>query len=137
GRSQDNYSTIGSSPPLVVNFEAGGWQRNCAGYLIVGWIKGGQRLNFLEHKRRSVQYERVPRNSSWQGARSTPVVGIGLENRTGDSTNYVCEIPQRDDRWRHHVSPPPQFRHGTEGEGNILQSPALVIQPAKLSNPLI
>ncbi|GFU25345.1 hypothetical protein TNCV_3054091 [Trichonephila clavipes] len=30
---------------------------------------------------------------------------------------------RRDDRWRHHRSPPPQFRHGTEEEGNILQSP--------------
>ncbi|GFU22397.1 hypothetical protein TNCV_1264181 [Trichonephila clavipes] len=28
--------------------------------------------------------------------------------------------------------PPPQIRHGTEGERNILQSPALVIQPTRL-----
>ncbi|GFW27668.1 uncharacterized protein TNCV_765501 [Trichonephila clavipes] len=34
------------------------------------------------------------------------------------------------DRRRHHRSPPPQFRHGTGGEGNILQSPALVISAA-------
>ncbi|GFV97748.1 integrase catalytic domain-containing protein [Trichonephila clavipes] len=33
------------------------------------------------------------------------------------------ETPRRDDRWRDHLSPPPQFRHGTEGEGNVLQSP--------------
>ncbi|GFS57845.1 hypothetical protein TNCV_2909341 [Trichonephila clavipes] len=25
------------------------------------------------------------------------------------------------ERWRHHRSPPPQFRHGTGREGNILQ----------------
>ncbi|GFV32790.1 uncharacterized protein TNCV_3312711 [Trichonephila clavipes] len=31
------------------------------------------------------------------------------------------------DRWRHHRSPPSQFRHGTGGEGNILQPPALVV----------
>ncbi|GFX87792.1 uncharacterized protein TNCV_2190681 [Trichonephila clavipes] len=30
------------------------------------------------------------------------------------------------DRWRNHRSPPPQFRHGIGGEGNILQAPALV-----------
>ncbi|GFV92722.1 hypothetical protein TNCV_1375721 [Trichonephila clavipes] len=24
-----------------------------------------------------------------------------------------------DDRWRHHLPPPPQFCHETEGEGNI------------------
>ncbi|GFX50709.1 hypothetical protein TNCV_2722951 [Trichonephila clavipes] len=29
------------------------------------------------------------------------------------------------DRWQHHRSP--QFRHGTGGEGNILQSPALLV----------
>ncbi|GFV94706.1 uncharacterized protein TNCV_3864291 [Trichonephila clavipes] len=33
--------------------------------------------------------------------------------------------------------PPAQFRYGTEGEGNTLQSPALVIQPTRLSDPLI
>ncbi|GFT15786.1 uncharacterized protein TNCV_4943361 [Trichonephila clavipes] len=75
---------------------------------------------------------RDPRNSSWQEARSTPVVGLVLEHHTGDSTNQLGEIPRRDDRWRHHLSPPPQLRHGAEGEGNILQSPALVIQPTRL-----
>ncbi|GFX50760.1 hypothetical protein TNCV_2723441 [Trichonephila clavipes] len=63
-------------------------------------------------------------NSSWQGARGTPVVG--LEHHTGDSTNYLGdlgEIPREDDRWRHYLSPPPQFRYGTEWERNILQSP--------------
>ncbi|GFV83567.1 hypothetical protein TNCV_5120571 [Trichonephila clavipes] len=78
--------------------------------------------------------ERSPRNSSWQGARSTPVVGQGLELHTGDSTFQFGEIPRRDDRWRHHLSPPPQFCYGTGWEGNILQSPALEIQPTRLSD---
>ncbi|GFW18010.1 uncharacterized protein TNCV_2281141 [Trichonephila clavipes] len=34
------------------------------------------------------------------------------------------------DRWKHHLSPPPQFRHGTEGVGNILQSSAPVVSAA-------
>ncbi|GFT37263.1 uncharacterized protein TNCV_1127041 [Trichonephila clavipes] len=34
------------------------------------------------------------------------------------------------DRWRHHRSPPPQFRHETGGEGNILQHFALVVSAA-------
>ncbi|GFW25565.1 uncharacterized protein TNCV_1308261 [Trichonephila clavipes] len=34
------------------------------------------------------------------------------------------------DRWRHHLSPPPQFRHGTGGEENILQPPAPVVSAA-------
>ncbi|GFX28647.1 hypothetical protein TNCV_4860111 [Trichonephila clavipes] len=27
------------------------------------------------------------------------------------------------DRWRHHLSPPPQFRHGTEGGGKYSPTP--------------
>ncbi|GFU46892.1 uncharacterized protein TNCV_640431 [Trichonephila clavipes] len=34
------------------------------------------------------------------------------------------------DRWRHHISSPPQFRYGTGGEGNILQPPAPVVSAA-------
>ncbi|GFS76384.1 hypothetical protein TNCV_1620261 [Trichonephila clavipes] len=77
-------------------------------------------LNSSEMKNIIKKSGRGPRNSSWQEARSTPVVG--LEYHTGDSTNQLGEIPRKDDKWRHHLSPPVQFRHGTEGEGNILQS---------------
>ncbi|GFX23004.1 transposon Tf2-6 polyprotein [Trichonephila clavipes] len=52
GRSQDNYSTIGPSPPLVVDLESGDWCGNCDGHLTVCWIKEGKRLTFLERKRR-------------------------------------------------------------------------------------
>ncbi|GFY31470.1 uncharacterized protein TNCV_4990291 [Trichonephila clavipes] len=31
------------------------------------------------------------------------------------------------DRWRRHLSPPPQFKYGTGGEGTIPQPPALVV----------
>ncbi|GFW95511.1 hypothetical protein TNCV_1722121 [Trichonephila clavipes] len=55
--------------------------------------------------------------------------------RISSALSLVLEI--RDDRWRNHRSPPPQFRHGAEREGNILQYPALVIQPTRLSDPLI
>ncbi|GFX67616.1 uncharacterized protein TNCV_3933581 [Trichonephila clavipes] len=34
------------------------------------------------------------------------------------------------DRWRHHRSPTPQFRHGTGRDGNILRAPALVVSTA-------
>ncbi|GFV41899.1 hypothetical protein TNCV_4140061 [Trichonephila clavipes] len=48
GRSQDNYSTISSSPPLAVDFESGCWRGNCAGRFTVGRIKGeGQTLTSL------------------------------------------------------------------------------------------
>ncbi|GFV09170.1 uncharacterized protein TNCV_4077721 [Trichonephila clavipes] len=33
-------------------------------------------------------------------------------------------------RWRPHLSTPPQFRHGTGGEENILQPPAPVVSAA-------
>ncbi|GFV39493.1 uncharacterized protein TNCV_4338571 [Trichonephila clavipes] len=35
-----------------------------------------------------------------------------------------CDVPSLPLRWRHHLSPSPQFRHGSRGEGNILQHPA-------------
>ncbi|GFU61244.1 hypothetical protein TNCV_3002931 [Trichonephila clavipes] len=34
-------------------------------------------------------------------------------------------------RWKHHQYPPPQFRHGTESEVNILQPPTLVVSATK------
>ncbi|GFS56406.1 uncharacterized protein TNCV_4302421 [Trichonephila clavipes] len=34
------------------------------------------------------------------------------------------------DRWRHHLSPPPQFRHGNGVEENIIQPPAPVVSAA-------
>ncbi|GFS94370.1 uncharacterized protein TNCV_2014061 [Trichonephila clavipes] len=39
----------------------------------------------------------------------------------------VRHVGLLNDKWKHHQSPPPQFRHGTVGEGNILQPPALVV----------
>ncbi|GFU68645.1 hypothetical protein TNCV_4982511 [Trichonephila clavipes] len=65
------------------------------------------------------QFVSRSRNEAHEGARRTPVVGI--ERHTGDSTNSLFEIPRRDDRWRHHLYTLPQFRLGTEGEGNTLQ----------------
>ncbi|GFW12473.1 ubiquitin carboxyl-terminal hydrolase 24 [Trichonephila clavipes] len=35
-------------------------------------------------------------------------------------------VPVDSGRWRHHLSPPPQFRHGTGGEGNILPPAPMV-----------
>ncbi|GFY04742.1 uncharacterized protein TNCV_419961 [Trichonephila clavipes] len=37
------------------------------------------------------------------------------------------------DRWRHHQSPPPQFRHGIGGEINILHPPALVVSAGTIN----
>ncbi|GFV57355.1 uncharacterized protein TNCV_3285831 [Trichonephila clavipes] len=34
------------------------------------------------------------------------------------------------DRWQYHLPPHPQFRHGTGGEGNILQPPAPMVSAA-------
>ncbi|GFW04942.1 hypothetical protein TNCV_4881771 [Trichonephila clavipes] len=74
----------------------------------------------------------LPRNSSWQWARCTPVIGLSLEHHAGDSTISLGEITEGTleyyDRWHHHLSPPPQFRHGTVVEGIFLQFAALVIQ---------
>ncbi|GFX90910.1 uncharacterized protein TNCV_3167411 [Trichonephila clavipes] len=42
----------------------------------------------------------------------------------------ISQIGQLYDRWRHHRFPPPQFRHGTGGEGNVIQLPSLVVSAA-------
>ncbi|GFW95990.1 hypothetical protein TNCV_4174171 [Trichonephila clavipes] len=72
------------------------------------------------------------RGLSCSGRKFTPT-----ETLEGCQYDLARRNSQRDDRWRHHRFPPPQFRHGTEGEENILQCPALVIQPTRLSDPLI
>ncbi|GFV90272.1 hypothetical protein TNCV_4379871 [Trichonephila clavipes] len=57
------------------------------------------------------QSDRGPQNSPWQWARCTPVVS--LEHHTDDSTILLGETPEEMiehyDRWRHHLSPPPQL----------------------------
>ncbi|GFX48636.1 uncharacterized protein TNCV_585331 [Trichonephila clavipes] len=40
------------------------------------------------------------------------------------------EVGLLHDRWRHKLSPLPQFRHGTGGEGNIFQYPTPVVSVA-------
>ncbi|GFU44149.1 hypothetical protein TNCV_615361 [Trichonephila clavipes] len=47
GRSQNKYSGIGPSPPLVVDFEAVDWRGYQAGHVTVVWIKEGQMLTSL------------------------------------------------------------------------------------------
>ncbi|GFW06889.1 uncharacterized protein TNCV_3289881 [Trichonephila clavipes] len=50
--------------------------------------------------------------------------------RVGMNAARACETGWTPLRWRHHLSPPPLFRHGTGGKGNILQSPAPVVSAA-------
>ncbi|PRD25414.1 UNVERIFIED_CONTAM: hypothetical protein NCL1_41002 [Trichonephila clavipes] len=47
-----------------------------------------------------------------------------------DATEPVRQVGLLYDRWRHHLSPPPQFRHGLGGEGNIFQPSAPVVSAA-------
>ncbi|GFV37656.1 hypothetical protein TNCV_1901881 [Trichonephila clavipes] len=59
------------------------------------------------------------RNKGWQGLRL-----VGLLH----------------DKWRHHLSPPPKFRHATGRDGKIFQPPHtwfLPQPPTRLSNPWI
>ncbi|GFX08637.1 uncharacterized protein TNCV_4171361 [Trichonephila clavipes] len=53
----------------------------------------------------------------------------------GNNTNSINNKPVRQvgllyDRGRHHRSPPPQLRHGTGGERNILQPQELMVLAA-------
>ncbi|GFW17966.1 hypothetical protein TNCV_2231471 [Trichonephila clavipes] len=55
------------------------------------------------------------------------VVVVSFPYGRNESCQSLRQVRLLYDRWQHHLSPPPQFRHGTGGEGNILQSPALVV----------
>ncbi|GFT52426.1 uncharacterized protein TNCV_502521 [Trichonephila clavipes] len=40
-----------------------------------------------------------------------------------ESCQSLRQVRLLHNKWRHHLPPPPQFRHGTGGERNILQPP--------------
>ncbi|GFX05494.1 uncharacterized protein TNCV_1008161 [Trichonephila clavipes] len=54
------------------------------------------------------------------------------QNYKGRNESCLClrQVGLPYDRWRHHLSPPAQFKHGTGGKGNILQPPAPVVPAA-------
>ncbi|GFW70035.1 uncharacterized protein TNCV_1404881 [Trichonephila clavipes] len=56
------------------------------------------------------------------------------EGKEGMLPEPVRQIGLLDDRWRHHRSPPPQFKHGTGGEGNVIQPSVLVVSAATTHN---
>ncbi|GFV43205.1 histonelysine Nmethyltransferase SETMARlike [Trichonephila clavipes] len=47
--------------------------------------------------------------------------------RRNESCQSLRQFGLLHDRWRHYLSPPPQFRHGTGGKGNFLQPPSPVV----------
>ncbi|GFV55498.1 uncharacterized protein TNCV_3776841 [Trichonephila clavipes] len=55
------------------------------------------------------------------------VVIVSYPKGRNKSCQSLRQVGLLYDIWRHHLSPPPQLRHGTGGEGNILQSPAPVV----------
>ncbi|GFW22609.1 hypothetical protein TNCV_2764211 [Trichonephila clavipes] len=68
---------------------------------------------------------------------ATDAVVISFPN---ESCQILRQVGHLNDRWRHHLSPHLQFRHGTIGEGNILQTSAPVVSAAtthKILDPLI
>ncbi|GFW48380.1 hypothetical protein TNCV_1109431 [Trichonephila clavipes] len=64
-------------------------------------------------------------------AGKTVVVVVSFTEGRNVSCQSLRQAGLLHDRWRHHISPPPQFRHGTgEGGGNILQLSAPVVSAA-------
>ncbi|GFW32683.1 uncharacterized protein TNCV_3679311 [Trichonephila clavipes] len=53
-----------------------------------------------------------------------------LPQGRNESCQSLRQVGLLYDRWQHHLSPRPQFRHGTGEEGNILQPPASGISAA-------
>ncbi|GFT82057.1 uncharacterized protein TNCV_3909901 [Trichonephila clavipes] len=58
------------------------------------------------------------------------VVVMSFPKGRNESFQSLRQVGLFYDRWRHHLSPPPHFRHGTGGEGNNLQPPALTVSAA-------
>ncbi|GFW75072.1 uncharacterized protein TNCV_447771 [Trichonephila clavipes] len=54
-------------------------------------------------------------------------VSEGVKGRN-ESCQCLRQVGLLYDRWRHHLSPPPQFRYGTGREGNILQPSAPAVK---------
>ncbi|GFV87994.1 hypothetical protein TNCV_3241441 [Trichonephila clavipes] len=55
------------------------------------------------------------------------VVVVSFLKGKNESCQSLGQVGLLHDRWRHHLSPPPYFRHGTEGEEIILQHPTPVV----------
>ncbi|GFU35411.1 uncharacterized protein TNCV_3641061 [Trichonephila clavipes] len=58
------------------------------------------------------------------------VVAVSFPKGRNESWQSLIQVGLLYGRWRHHLPPPIQFRHGTGREGKILQPPALVDSPA-------
>ncbi|GFU91881.1 uncharacterized protein TNCV_3192651 [Trichonephila clavipes] len=54
------------------------------------------------------------------------VVVVSFAKGRNESCQSLRQVGLLYDRWRYHLSPPPQFWHGTGREGDILQPPAPV-----------
>ncbi|GFW34353.1 hypothetical protein TNCV_220791 [Trichonephila clavipes] len=67
---------------------------------------------------------------------NTFVVVVSFLKGTKEGCQNLRQVGLFYDRGRHHLSPPPQFRCGTGGEGNILQPPALVVSDATAQKTL-
>ncbi|GFV60666.1 uncharacterized protein TNCV_4180021 [Trichonephila clavipes] len=60
-------------------------------------------------------------------------VVVSFPKGKNESCQSLRQVGLLHDRWRHLLSPPPRFRHGTGEEGNILQTPAPVVSAATAS----
>ncbi|GFX04118.1 hypothetical protein TNCV_3972671 [Trichonephila clavipes] len=55
------------------------------------------------------------------------VVVVSFPKERKVSCQSLRQVGLLHDRWRHHRSPSPQFRHETEREGNIIQSSSALV----------
>ncbi|GFV11756.1 hypothetical protein TNCV_977451 [Trichonephila clavipes] len=74
----------------------------------------------------------------WELFPQEPLINLGLSIEGGCEATIAVGL--LNDRWRHHLSPPPQFRHGTGGEETFsspLHSWFLLRTPTRLSDSLV
>ncbi|GFW71303.1 hypothetical protein TNCV_537211 [Trichonephila clavipes] len=66
------------------------------------------------------------------------IVVVDVSFPKGRNESCLSQVGLLHDRWQHHLSPPPQFRQETVGEGNILQRLHpwfLLLPPTRLLEP--
>ncbi|GFS68607.1 hypothetical protein TNCV_4585051 [Trichonephila clavipes] len=69
----------------------------------------------------------------------TDVVAVSFPKGRNESCQSPRQVELLHNRWRHHLSPPPEFRHGTGGKYSpaLFQPWFLLRSTPKPSDPLI
>ncbi|GFX19040.1 uncharacterized protein TNCV_323441 [Trichonephila clavipes] len=107
-------------------------------YFIACFLNGGTEVTFPHRKpifRVRSRPESIDSRRSKICERETPLddvvaAAVSFPKGRNESCQSLRQVGLLDNRWRHRLSPPPQFRHGTGGEGNVLHPLAPMVSAA-------